>query len=482
MSAAIDALARGWCPGVARPMATGDGLLLRVHPRHGLLSLAQAQGLAEVAAGCGNGVLDITSHANAQVRGVGPETLPAAQAQLTALGLADPSARPPYRATVLSPLAGLDPDERAEGLAFADRVERVARSFALPPKFLIGIDTGGAFHLDALTPDLWLDVLAGGALRLGLGGVPVLWGAPFAPDDLESCLSTLLAACLAALRETGARRVARLPHEMRLVLCTGMPLRSSEQGADEDLDEDLGEDLDKDLGEDLDKDLGQHLGAGFGRGRPPLSHPLSAPALPEGAAPPPWPRLMPKAGRVALRAGAAGLLAAAPFGQMSAAALAGLAALVARLGSDAIRLTPSRGVLLAGLRPEQVEDATAGLSALGFITDAQDPRLRVLTCPGAPACARGRCDTHGLATRLAAVLPPGGDDIHLSACEKGCARRGASPVTLVARADDFAVIVAGGPLDPPLTYLPFDAIARRFAAASDVRGAFQEPGPSHAQS
>lgn len=462
MSAPIDALARGWCPGVARPMETGDGLLLRVHPRHGLLSLTQAQGLAEVAEACGNGVLDITSHANAQVRGVSPETLHMAQVALAALGLADPCARPPYRATVLSPLAGLDPQERADGLALADTVERLARGFALPPKFLIGIDTGGAFSLDALAPDLWLEALAGGALRLGLGGEPVRWGAPFAPDGLERTLSVVLSSCLGALRETGARRLARLPHEMRRALCAGMSPRIMPGEASEGLAVDGG--------------------ASAGGERPPLSHRRSGAELPEGDTFDPLSPSAPKAGRVRLRAGAVGMLAAAPFGQMSAAALVGLAALVARLGGDAIRFTPSRGVLLAGLRPEQATAASAGLSALGFITDPQDPRLRLLTCSGAPACASGRCDTRGLATRLADALRPGEGEIHLSACEKGCARRGASAVTLVAREEDFAVIVEGGPLDPPLTYLPFDAIARRLAAAGDVRGAFQEPGPSHAQS
>ena len=34
---------RGWCPGVRRPMETGDGLLVRLHPFAGRLTADQAR-------------------------------------------------------------------------------------------------------------------------------------------------------------------------------------------------------------------------------------------------------------------------------------------------------------------------------------------------------------------------------------------------------------------------------------------------------
>ena len=54
-------LRRGWCPGARRPMETGDGLLVRVHPPGGALSAAQARALADAAEACGNGLLDVTA-------------------------------------------------------------------------------------------------------------------------------------------------------------------------------------------------------------------------------------------------------------------------------------------------------------------------------------------------------------------------------------------------------------------------------------
>ena len=55
---------RGWCPSLARPMPTGDGLLARVHPPLGILTPAQARAVAEGARRFGNGHIDVTARAN----------------------------------------------------------------------------------------------------------------------------------------------------------------------------------------------------------------------------------------------------------------------------------------------------------------------------------------------------------------------------------------------------------------------------------
>ncbi len=65
---------RGWCPGLTRPMPTGDGLLARVHPPLGILTLDQARAVAEGARLFGNGHLDLTARANLQIRGVSEAT------------------------------------------------------------------------------------------------------------------------------------------------------------------------------------------------------------------------------------------------------------------------------------------------------------------------------------------------------------------------------------------------------------------------
>ncbi|BBI51636.1 hypothetical protein HORIV_40570 [Vreelandella olivaria] len=60
---------KGWCPGAWRPMATGDGLLVRVRPPLGELSRAQLLALCDAAETFGSGLIELTSRANFQLRG-----------------------------------------------------------------------------------------------------------------------------------------------------------------------------------------------------------------------------------------------------------------------------------------------------------------------------------------------------------------------------------------------------------------------------
>ncbi|HEY6876687.1 MAG TPA: hypothetical protein VI299_01660, partial [Polyangiales bacterium] len=92
-------LRRGSCPGVYTPMASGDGLLLRVRCATRTLRGDDFRVLAELATRYGNGQLELTRRANIQLRGV--HDVPALQAALVAAGLADAS---PLREQRLAPL------------------------------------------------------------------------------------------------------------------------------------------------------------------------------------------------------------------------------------------------------------------------------------------------------------------------------------------------------------------------------------------
>jgi len=61
---------RGWCPSTLRPMASGDGLVVRVGPPLSDVTANQARGLAELSAAFGNGLIDLTNRASLQIRGV----------------------------------------------------------------------------------------------------------------------------------------------------------------------------------------------------------------------------------------------------------------------------------------------------------------------------------------------------------------------------------------------------------------------------
>lgn len=76
MNSAAAVEVKGWCPGALRPMPSGDGLIVRIRPFCGALSLEQARGLAALARRLGNGHIDLTRRANLQLRGLWTSTCP----------------------------------------------------------------------------------------------------------------------------------------------------------------------------------------------------------------------------------------------------------------------------------------------------------------------------------------------------------------------------------------------------------------------
>lgn len=121
----------------------------------------------------------------------------------------------------------------------------------------------------------------------------------------------------------------------------------------------------------------------------------------------------------------------APFGAATSAALRDLAA-------HALRLTPWRAVL-----PE--DDARSG----SWLTDPDDPLLRVSACTGAPGCASASVESRALARQLAPYVPAG-QHLHVSGCAKGCAHPAAAPVTLTGRDGRFDLIRNGPAGGKPL--------------------------------
>jgi precorrin-3B synthase len=120
-----------------------------------------------------------------------------------------------------------------------------------------------------------------------------------------------------------------------------------------------------------------------------------------------------------------------PFGSGAGAPWLALADIAARFGSGAIRLTPFRGVILPGVHARQ---ALIHARDAGWITDARDPLLRAIACPGAPACASARGETRRLARELLPLLAADAR-LHVSGCSKSCAHSGAASVTLVCERD-----------------------------------------------
>lgn len=191
---------RGWCPSLNRPMPTGDGLLARVHPPLGRLTLAQARGVAEAARRFGNGHIDVTARANLQIRGVTEETMAPLAAHLTAEGLGDIRADGgPQRLTLTTPTAG------ADTLALAAAVEAAGRAIpALPAKALVAVEDESPFGLADIEADARLRILGPGRVAWALARPdgPV-W---FTPVSAAEALGRVTEA-LEILARSGIRRM-----------------------------------------------------------------------------------------------------------------------------------------------------------------------------------------------------------------------------------------------------------------------------------
>lgn len=178
---------KGWCPGALRPMASGDGLVVRVRPRLARLTAAQALGLCDAARRHGAGLIDATNRANLQIRGVSDDAWQPLLADLAALGLLDDDVRIEGRRNIL-----VAPD-----WASGDATERLATGLLarlcdlpdLPPKMGFAIDAGPAPVLAEVSSDFRIERGAAGGLILRADGRPT--GLPVSPDEAVPALIAL---------------------------------------------------------------------------------------------------------------------------------------------------------------------------------------------------------------------------------------------------------------------------------------------------
>ncbi|TCP32764.1 cobalamin biosynthesis protein CobG [Sphingomonas sp. BK235] len=158
---------RGWCPSAWRPMAAGDGLLLRVRPPLARLTRAHALLVAELATRFGNGAIDLTRRGALQLRGFEPAGWRAAVERLVSAGLVDLDAAVEAVALTVAP-------DWHEG----DDTHRIARALAarrgelpeLPAKFGIAVDAGAHASLGDTPADLRVERGADGGLILRADG------------------------------------------------------------------------------------------------------------------------------------------------------------------------------------------------------------------------------------------------------------------------------------------------------------------------
>jgi precorrin-3B synthase len=160
---------KGWCPGALRPMQSGDGLVVRVRPFGGRLDAAQTAGLAHLAERHGNGLIDVTSRANLQIRGVTETSHRQLLDGLAQLNLLDPDADTESRRNILVTPFWRDGDE-TQALA-AELEEALADSaLELPTKFGFAVDDGKSRVLAGDSADVRIERDAAGGLVVRADG------------------------------------------------------------------------------------------------------------------------------------------------------------------------------------------------------------------------------------------------------------------------------------------------------------------------
>ncbi|WP_371584020.1 precorrin-3B synthase [Streptomyces sp. NBC_01314] len=377
------------CPGTLRLHAADDGALARVRVPGGVLTVRQAEALADAARRLGDGDLHLTSRGNVQLRGLADGCGGELAESLDAAGLLPSAGHERVRNIVASPLSGLDGrglrDVRPwlsaldAGLCASDAARE------LSGRFLFALDDGRG-DVAGLDADVTVRAAEDGGALLALGTADEALSVPAekAPRAALAAAETFLAAA----RESGSRvwRVTELPLQDGLLRQVHGRLAA----------------------DGIDAVRRSRTGTGTtGAGGP----------LP----------------------GTVGdaLCVHAPLGRLTALQWRELTHLASTTPCGELRLTPWRGVVVPtpGMREEQASEALARLSVTGLVTDPASPWLRVGACVGRPGCAKSLADVRADATASLDAAGHGVLPVYWSGCERRCGHPRGERIDVVAVPD-----------------------------------------------
>jgi sulfite reductase beta subunit-like hemoprotein len=364
-SAVVARAVPDWCPGVLRLHPAGDGGLARVRLAGGRLTLRALEALRDAAA-LGNGIIDVTSRANVQIRGISDGSESDVAEVLHAGGLLPSAEHDRVRNIAASPLAGRLPASLAPTddlvAALDERMRAAPALAALSGRFLFAVDDGSA-TVGGRGADVALTAGSDGQFRLALADHPTSLAA--APGDAAALAVDAARAFLAVAEAAGhdsAWRIADVPDGPRLI-------------ADR---------------------LGATLVA-------------SAPKRAPGAV---------ALGRAAQMDGSYAVTVLPPLGRLDPPMLDALLA----IGHPDVRASTRRTLTFVDVPAGEDDRLLAALEATGFVVSEESGWWGLTACSGMGACARARLDVRALAAERATRRQPGAAPEHWSACERGCGR------------------------------------------------------------
>ena len=388
------------CPGLLRIVPALDGGICRIKLPGGVLSAEQALAVADAAEAYAGGVIEATNRGNLQIRGIGADHDGLIASLLDAgLGPSNP-ASDDVRNLMLSPTAGIDPQQLLDVRPLAGQIlhslEHHPRFHELSPKFALSLDGGEGLAMLEHPHDLWLSALQVDGrtlLGFGLAGCPATDSpvAAVAPDAAHALVVAVLETFLDLARPEQARMrdllkempvgqfiehvAARLPQplviDQKVTEWRRVPIRPF-----------------------------AHIGT----------------------------YTQTKAGVVAVGAGV-------PLGRLHPSMLREAARLAIAYGDGQLCMTPWQSLMLRNVPTEQSALVLDGLSKAGLLVDAAQSLSKIVACTGSAACAKGLADTKADGLRLAALLQENAIShaVHLSGCARSCAAAHVLPVTLLAR-------------------------------------------------
>jgi precorrin-3B synthase len=368
------------CPGSLVLHRAQDGWLARVRIPGGRVSADQLIALSR-AASIGNGLVELTSRANLQLRG-----LPAAAGEeLAAIvgeaGLLPSPVHDRARNVIASPVAGRHPSSRGCTDAVVESIDRgVCTDGALaelPGRFLFAVDDGSRTALDRFA-DVVLICRDGGTYSLALAGHATAGTLPAA-----DAATVALAAAAAFLAERGERGV------------DAWRIAELDQGAAA---------IARRIGTEIAGELDE-----------PPGHPVAP-------------------GRLEQRDGRVALTGLAPLGRLDGPDLACLAKVATE-----VRIGTGRTVTVLDIDPAAAATIEALLLSLGLVLQPGSGWVGLSACAGLGRCGHARVDVRSAATARARSRRPGAAAEHWAACERRCGERADQPIAVAALRDGVAV-------------------------------------------
>jgi len=406
--------------------------MLRLRIPGGIVTSHQMRGLAAMAEEWGSGRTDITTRANLQIREFQPKDIVRVLNKLRTLGLTSRgSGADNIRNITASPITGLDPTELCDVTHLTDALHNYILNspdmYALPRKFNVAFDGGGAISVVADTNDIGFiatrvgegqNVPAGIYFRVLLCGIT--GHKQFASDSglllRPEQTGAVAAAMIRVFVENGDRTDRKKARLKYLVDKWGVEKFIAET------EKRLAFPLIRFPAEECEPrnpiDRAGHIGVHAQR-QPGLNY----------------------------------IGVSVPVGRLPAQQMLALAEVADRFGSGELRLTVWQNLLIPNVLSEKINDAIEAIRAAGLDCTAGTVMRGTVACTGNRGCRYSSTDTKSHAVALANMLDSRFKieqpvNLHVTGCPHSCAQHYIGDIgllgTKVAGAEGYQVVIGGG--------------------------------------